>query len=139
MDCMRIVTGLLALAGLVSPLVARAQARAPIDQTGFDQADRRSRALLSSIRCARWVSVARAQQEFGPIDSLGHIGQFTVPDTGVVNVPSRGTTVPSLSELVLANGLNDAGRSVAIQWAGITSALVGRGDQAVWMHLTRKP
>jgi hypothetical protein len=72
-------------------------------------------------------------------DAFGDYRPITVPDTGVVNIASRGTTVPSLSELVLANGLNDAGRSVAIQWARITSALVGRGDRAVWMHVARKP
>lgn len=264
---MRIAVGLVALVGFVSPMAARAQTQATVDQARFDQADRRSRVVLWSIRCAQGVGMARARQEFGPADSLGHIGQcvtidgrtvgvlldadspyvavkrfsavdlgshtrrtapldtsrvlavvraeqaaywhgadkpfenanrlyaplafrfdgdsievwlvpaslimgrptFTVggergylftpdgrtlvretdafgdyrpiavPDTGAVNIASRGTTVPSLSELVLANGLHGAGRSVAIQWAGVTSTLVGQGDRAVWMHLTRKP
>jgi hypothetical protein len=262
---MRIIIGLLALAGLL-PMAARAQTSAPIDLASFDQADRRARTLLSTIRCAQSAGSARAQGEFGPVDALGGIGQcitidgrtlgvffdadspyvavkrfsavdlgthmrrtapldtsrvlavvraeqaaywhgantpfekedrpfapvafrfdgdsievwlipaslvmgppFTVggergylftpdgrtlvrttdafgdyrpiaiPDTGAVNIASRGTTVPSLSELVLANGLTGAGRSVAIQWAGITSVLAGQGGQAVWMHLTRKP
>jgi hypothetical protein len=262
---MRIVIGLLALAALF-PTVARAQTPAAVDQPRFDQADRRARAVLWSMRCAQSVGMARARREFGPIDSLGRMGQcivvdghtvgvffdadspyvavkrfsavdlgthtrrmmpldtsrvlavaraeqaaywhganepfekenrpfapvafrfdgdsievwlipaslvmgppFTVggergylftpdgrtlvretdafgdyrpiviPDTGTVDIASRGTATPSLSELVLANGLNGAGRQVAIQWPGVTSTLVGRGEQAVWMHLTHKP
>lgn len=253
-------TALLALSTAVD-----AQLPSTIDPTRFDRADRRSRALLWSIRCAQSVSMARARQEFGPLDSLGRIGQcvrvegrsvgvfldadtpfvsvkrfsavdlgtharrtapvdtaavlavvraemaayargaaafetekrpyapvafrfdgdsievwlipaslvmgppftvggergylfspdgrtlvretdasrdyrpFVLPDTGAVRITSRGTSVPSLSELVLANGLNGAGRNVSIEWGGVTSALVGRGEQAAWMHLTPKP
>jgi hypothetical protein len=262
---MRIVIGLLALAGLF-PTLARAQTAAAVDPARFDQADRRARALLRTMRCAQGVGMARARGEFGPVDSLGRIGQcitvegravgvffdadspyvsvkrfsavdlgtharrtapldtsrvlavaraeqaayshgantpfeteqrpfaplafrfdgdsievwlipaslvmgppFTVggergylftpdgrtlvretdafgdyrpivlPDTGTVTIASRGTVFPSLSEMVLANALNAAGRPVAIQWAAGTSVLAGRGDRATWMHLSRTP
>lgn len=266
MPYMRVFVGILTAASLLSPLAAaRAQAPATVDPARFDQADRRSRDLLRTIRCAQSIGMARARQEFGPIDSLGRIGQcvvvdgryvgvfldadspfvstkrfsaidlssrrrrtapldtsrvlamvraeqaayahgtetfhkekrpyspltfrfdgdsievwlipvslvmgppFTVggergylftpdgrtlvretdafgdyrplvlPDTGTVSISSRGMAIPSLSELVLANGLNSAGRSVAIQWGGVTSVLTGQGDRAVWVHLTPKP
>jgi hypothetical protein len=263
---MRIVIALLGAAVVLAPLAAsRAQVPATVDQVKFDQADRRSRALLQGIRCAQSIGMARARQEFGPLDSLGRIGQcvvvdghsigvfldadspfvsanrfaavdlsvhtrraapldtsrvlavvraeyaayargteayykekrryspmafrfdgdsievwlipvslvrgppftlggergylFTpdgrtlvretdafgdyrpvaVPDTGTVSIISRGTSIPSLSELVFANGLNGAGRTVAIEWGGVTSVLAGPGDRAVWVHLARRP
>jgi hypothetical protein len=72
-------------------------------------------------------------------DAFGDYRPIAIPDTGAVNIGSRGTVIPSLSEFVLANALNDAGRSVSIQWAGITSVLAGRGGQAAWMHVGQKP
>jgi hypothetical protein len=258
--------GALALAALLSwPRVTHAQAAGDVAMPGFDKADRRSRVLLGTIRCAQGVSMARARGEFGSIDSLGRNGQcirvdgraigifmdvdtqfvattrftavdlaahtrytapldtvavlavaraeyaaqmrgapsflelkrpyspiafrfdgdsievwlipvtlvrgqpFTlggergyvyapdgrtlareidasadyrpiaVPDTGAVNIVSQSTSLPSLSELVLANGLNSIGRNVAIVWTRGTSALAGRGEQAVWIHLARTP
>lgn len=258
------IFGVLFLAALLfAPRVARAQAAVGIP--GFDKADRRSRALMATIRCAQGVSMARARQEFGPPDSLGRIGQcvrvdgravgvfmdadsqfvtatrfsavdlgshtrrtapldttallavarveleaqmrgvpafleqkrryapmafrfdgdsievwlipttlvmgppFTIggergyvytpdgrtlvreidafadyrpvaiPDTGAVNIVSRSSALPSLSELVLANALNSRGRSVAIVWGTATSVLAGQGDQAAWLHVMRKP
>lgn len=257
---------LLAVAPLSSPRVARAQAARAVDLAAFDKADRRSRELLRILRCARGIGMARARQEFGPPDSLGHIGQcvtvdgravgvfieadtpfvrttrfsavdlatharrtapmdttavlavaraelaaqsprivegfytakrpyspmafrfdgdsievwlipvslvmgpphtvggergfvfspdgrtlarevdafadyrpIIVPDTGTVRIPSRSRSIPSLSEFVLANGLNRMGRAVAIEWSGVTSVLAGQDERAVWMHLTPKP
>lgn len=257
---------LLAVAPLSSPRIARAQAARAVDLAAFDKADRRSRELLRILRCARGIGMARARQEFGPPDSLGHIGQcvtvdgravgvfieadtpfvrttrfsavdlashtrrtapmdtaavlavaraelaaqssgvvegfykakrpyspmafrfdgdtievwlvpvalfmgppytaggergfvfspdgrtlarevdasadyrsIAVSDSGGVNISSRSQSIPSLSEFVLANGLNGLGRTVAIQWTGATSVLTGQGERAVWMHLTPKP
>lgn len=262
-----IITALLvAAAAFSSPRTARAQAPSAVDLAAFDKADRRAGELLRILRCARGISMARARQEFGPADSLGHIGQcvtvdgravgvfleadtpfvrttrfsavdltshtrrsapmdtsavlavaraelaaqspnvlegfykakrpyspmafrfdgdsievwlipvslvmgppytvggergfvfspdgrtlvrevdafadyrpIVVPDTGTVNIASRSRSTPSLSEFVLANGLNRLGRTVAIQWTAGTSVLTGQGERAVWMHLTSKP
>jgi hypothetical protein len=98
---------------------------------------------LRTIRCARSVSMARARGEFGPPVSLGSDGQCTViDDTGTVHIISRSaapTTLPSLSEMVLANSLNYADRDVAIQWGGITSVLTGRGERAMWAQIVPTP
>jgi hypothetical protein len=241
-----------------------AQSSRPVQHAAFDRADRRSRALISTVRCAQQVSLARARGLFGPVDSLGRFGQcvvvdhrlvgvfmevdtqfvsatrftavdlaasarrtapmdtaavvalaraewvaqsrgaesfaktdrqytpmtfrfdgdsieawlipvalftgepftlggergyvFTpdgrtlvreidafrdyrtvvIPDTGAVHIVSREQAVPALSELVLANLLNGAGRSVSIDMPGVSSTLVGRGAAAVWMHLLQK-
>jgi hypothetical protein len=75
-------------------------------------------------------------------DATADYRPFVVPDTGIVRIVSRSattTTPPSLSEMLLANGLNYAGRDVAIQWGGITSVLTGRGERAVWAQLVPTP
>jgi hypothetical protein len=251
-------------AALLSPLrTAASQASSAVDQLAFDKSDRRAQRVLWSLRCARSVSMARARREFGPLDSLGHIGQcvyldgrtvgvfmdadsqfvrttrfsavdldsherrtapmdtmavlamaraeltaharggpaflaekrqyspmvfrfdgdsievwliptsllmgpsltlggergylfspdgrtlvrevdasadyrsVVVPDTGAVNIVSRSASLPSLSELVLANGLNSRGRNVAIIWGSVSSVLAGQGSQAAWLHVAR--
>jgi hypothetical protein len=242
-----------------------AQSANPVQRAEFDRADRRSRDLISTVRCAQQVSMARARGLFGPVDSLGRSGQcvavdrryvgvfmdvdtqfvsttrfaavdlaaqarrtapmdtaavlalaraewaaqshgaesfasanrqytpmtfrfdgdsieawlvpvtllmgppftlggergyvFTpdgrtlvreidashdfrtvvVPDTGIVHIVSREQAVPTLSELVLANALNGAGRSVSIDMPGVSSILAGRGAAAIWMHVLHKP
>ena len=73
------------------------------------------------------------------VDASADYRSIAVSDSGGVNIPSRSQSIPSLSEFVLANGLNGLGRTVAIQWTGGTSVLSGQGERAVWMHLTRKP
>jgi hypothetical protein len=263
----RTLIGIVAATLCIAPMTSsQAQTPAAVEPARFDQADRRSRVLLWSIQCAQSVSAARARREFGPVDSLGGMGQcvrvdgrtvgvfldadtpyvsvkrfsavdlgthtrrtapldtaavlavvraeqttyargaaaafaeenrpfapvvfrfdgdsievwlipvslvmgrpftlggergylftpdgrtlvretdasrdyrpFVVPDTGIVRITSRSKSVPSLSELVLANGLNAAGRNVAIEWPGGTSVLTGRGEQAVWVRLTPNP
>src|SRR3954469_17217603 len=83
---MRVILRLVAVAALLSSSPVRAQSAAPFDRIAFDRADRRARALLSNIRCAQGVSMARARGEFGPTDSLGHVGQCTVVDGRAVGV-----------------------------------------------------
>jgi hypothetical protein len=72
-------------------------------------------------------------------DGFGDYRPTVVPDTGIVHIVSRATSVPSLSEMVLANGLSSAGRSVSIEWAGVSSVLGPQGEQSPWVHLTRRP
>jgi hypothetical protein len=75
-------------------------------------------------------------------DATADYRPFVIPDTGTVHIVSRSatpTTLPSLSEMVLANRLNYAGRDVAIRWGGITSVLTGRGERAVWAQLVPTP
>jgi hypothetical protein len=75
-------------------------------------------------------------------DGFADYRPFIIPDTGTVHIISRSaapTTLPSLSEMVLANSLNYAGRDVAIQWGGITSVLTGRGERAMWAQIVPTP
>jgi hypothetical protein len=75
-------------------------------------------------------------------DAFADYRPFVIPDTGTVRIVSRSATratLPSLSEMVLPNGLNDAGRDVAVQWGGITSVLTGRGERAVWAQIVPTP
>ena len=75
-------------------------------------------------------------------DAFEEYRPFVVPDTGTVQIVSRSTTpatLPSLSEMLVANLLNGAGRDVAIQWGGMGSLLVGRGERATWLQLTPRP
>jgi hypothetical protein len=73
------------------------------------------------------------------IDAFAAYRSFTVSDTGTFLIPSRENTVPMLSELVLANLVNGLGRTVAIDMTQVSSTLVGRGAQAVWMQRIKKP
>src|SRR5512138_1051276 len=82
-----VVTALFfAAATFSSPRIAPAQTSSAVDLAAFDKADRRSRALLRTLRCARGISMARARQEFGPPDSLGHIGQCVTVDGRAIGV-----------------------------------------------------
>jgi hypothetical protein len=75
-------------------------------------------------------------------DATADFRPFVIPDSGTVRIVSRSTTpatLPSLSEMVLANRLNYADRDVAIEWGGVTSLLTGRGERAVWLQVTPTP
>lgn len=52
-------------------------AQSPMTDTSaaFDRADRESRTYLATLRCAIQVSTARRDGVFGPVDSLGAIGE----------------------------------------------------------------
>jgi hypothetical protein len=73
------------------------------------------------------------------IDAFAAYRSFTASDTGTFFIPSRQTTVPTLSELVLANLMNGVGRTVTIDMKQVRSTLIGRGAQAVWVQTIRKP
>ena len=71
------------------------------------------------------------------IDDFGELRTIIVPDTGTVSFTSRGRDVPTLTEFLVANLLNDRGRTVSITTPWGQSMLVGKGGSAVWMQLTR--
>lgn len=74
------------------------------------------------------------------IDAFGDYRPVAIPDSGVVHLASRGDSLPMLSELVLANLLNDAGRIVSIDLPHRSSVLTGQGGaRSMWMHVPRKP
>ena len=52
----------------------------------FDRADRESRALIGTLRCAAMVGEARQRGLFGPIDSLGHWVGCTIANGQFVGV-----------------------------------------------------
>jgi len=71
------------------------------------------------------------------VDSFADFRPVTVPDTGAVFITSRGTDVPTLTEFLLANALNERGRSVGMIMPWGQSTLVGRGSQAMWVQLVK--
>lgn len=68
------------------------------------------------------------------MDSFADFRQVTLPDSGVVVLRSTGTDVPTLTEFLLANALNDTGRTVSIILPWGQSTLAGRGAQAIWLQ-----
>jgi hypothetical protein len=73
------------------------------------------------------------------VDAFASYRSFTASDTGTFFILSRENAVPTLSELVLANLVNGLGRSVTIDMTQVSSTLVGRGAQAVWLQVIKKP
>lgn len=74
------------------------------------------------------------------IDGFRDYRPVAVPETGVVRIASRGDSIRTFSEFVLANLLNDRGRSVSIDLPHTSSLLTGQGGaQSVWTHTPRKP
>jgi hypothetical protein len=71
------------------------------------------------------------------IDAFADFRPLTLPDTGTVYIHSRGGDVPTLSEFLIANALNQQGRMVSIILPWGQSTLVGRGAQATWVQLVR--
>jgi hypothetical protein len=71
------------------------------------------------------------------VNAFDDFRALALPDTGTVRIASRELAVPSLSELVLTNLLNDAGRQVSIETQRETATLVGRGGQAMWLRAPR--
>ena len=71
------------------------------------------------------------------VDAFADFRPLTLPDTGTVYIQGRGTEVPTLSEFLLANLLNQSGRPVTIVLPWGQSTLVGRGAQAAWLHTVK--
>jgi hypothetical protein len=71
------------------------------------------------------------------VDSFADFRPVTVPDTGTVYIRSKGISVPTLTEFLLANALNERGRPVVIIMPWGQSRLVGRGSQAMWVQMVK--
>jgi hypothetical protein len=72
------------------------------------------------------------------IDAFAKYRPFQLPDIGTVLIESDEIELPILSEMVLANLLNDSGRPVAILTKRYQSSLVGRAASAMWVHVPRR-
>jgi hypothetical protein len=64
---------------------------------------------------------------------------FVIPDTGTVVINSSADSLPTMSEMVMANSLNEAGRIVRIETRSRSSTLAGSGARAVWVHIRKPP
>ena len=71
------------------------------------------------------------------IDDFGELRTIAAPDTGTVSISSHGRDVPTLTEFMLANALNEQGRMVSISTPWGQAVLVGTGASARWLQLTR--
>jgi hypothetical protein len=71
------------------------------------------------------------------VDAFAKYRSVQVPDSGAVTIGSSEVEPPLLSEMVLANMLNDAGRPVSIVPERYSSSLVGRSTAAMWVHIPR--
>ncbi|MDQ6717860.1 MAG: hypothetical protein M3Z17_05880 [Gemmatimonadota bacterium] len=84
-----------------------------------------------------YVFTPDGKQVVREMDSFADYRPIMLADTGQVRIVSSQETVPTISELVLANVMHDNGRSVAIVTHSLTSILVPSGDD-VWIHLVNK-
>lgn len=73
------------------------------------------------------------------VDAFASYRPFSVPDTGTVTIESREEEIPLLSEMVMANLVNERGRPVMIATRMFVSTLVGAASGAVWLHHPRPP
>lgn len=73
------------------------------------------------------------------IDGVADYRAITVADTGQASIESQQDMVPTFSEFLVANLLNNTGRSVRIDMRQRSATLVGRGTQAMWIQMPRKP
>lgn len=68
------------------------------------------------------------------VDAFADFRTVALPDTGTIYIRSRGADVPTLTEFLVANLLNEQGRPVSIILPWGQSTLVGRGSQATWVQ-----
>lgn len=73
------------------------------------------------------------------VDESAHMRSLAWPDSGGITIPSGWHSVPSMTELLVANLLNRNGRDVAIETQTQTATLVGDGSNAVWLIVARTP
>jgi hypothetical protein len=75
------------------------------------------------------------------VDASADFRQLEVPFHGIVHIPSHAVMVPTLSELVLANALNEMGwpAQVTIDMQRQSATLRGRGPAALWAFVGRAP
>ena len=72
------------------------------------------------------------------VDAFGDYRVIPVADTGVVRIRSTQEFVPTFSEMLVANLLNDVGRHVTIDSRRSSATLVGPGGRAMWIQV-RQP
>ncbi len=72
------------------------------------------------------------------IDAFYGHRPLIVPDTGLVEIVSKESDLPLVSELIAANRFHASGREVRVITAAFISQLV-RGPPEVWLQLKRRP
>jgi hypothetical protein len=73
------------------------------------------------------------------VDAFDRFRSISIPDTGAVAIMSQEDDLPLVSELIVTNDLFNRGRQVQIVMKAYASRLVGRGSNAVWVQLPRRP
>lgn len=68
-------------------------------------------------------------------DAFAEHRDFAVGDSGTVHIASTRDSLPTMSELVLANMINVRGRRAAIVMRQRTSVLTPQGGRSIWLHL----
>ena len=71
------------------------------------------------------------------VDGFAWYRAFAIPDTGTVVIVSKGDSLPTMTEMMAAKALNEAGRTVRIDTKARSSTLGGRGSAAIWVHVRR--
>ena len=84
-----------------------------------------------------YVFTGDGRQIAREVDHFDSMRTLTVPDTGIVRIPRREETVPTITELMVANILHDRGRRVWIDMQSETATLRGDGANAVWIRVAR--
>ena len=75
----------------------------------------------------------------GEADDFAALRPLSLPDTGTVVITSSGDSLPTMSEMAVANSINEMGRRVRIETKTQSSTLAGAGAAAMWIHITKKP
>jgi hypothetical protein len=71
-------------------------------------------------------------------DSFNESRPIVVPDSGQVRIVSSQSSIPTMSEFILANALHDTGRAVAIVTRKNISTLVRSAGADIWIHVAKK-
>jgi hypothetical protein len=72
------------------------------------------------------------------IDAFDRHRALVIPDSGLVEIVSKESDLPLVSELIAANRIHTSGREVRVITTAFISQLV-RGPPEVWVQLKRQP